>query len=48
MTLVNDSGASYKVGNTALINTEVFETYLERFREPVRSLPKHISLPFQK
>lgn len=42
MTLVNDAGALYKVGNTALINTEIFETYLERFREPVRPLPKHI------
>ena len=40
MTLVNDAGALYKVGNTALINTEIFETYLERFREPVRPLPK--------
>lgn len=42
MTLVNDAGALYKVGNTALINTEVFEAYLERFREPVRPLPKHV------
>lgn len=42
MTLVNDAGALYKVGNTALINTEIFEIYLERFREPVRPLPKHI------
>lgn len=42
MTLVNDAGALYKVGNTALINTEVFEAYLERFREPARPLPKHV------
>lgn len=41
MTLVNDAGALYKVGNSALINTEVFETYLEKFREPARPLPKH-------
>lgn len=42
MTLVNDAGALYKVGNTALINTEIFEMYLEKFREPVRPLPKHV------
>lgn len=42
MTLVNEAGALYKVGNLALINTEVFEQYLEQFREPARPLPKHI------
>lgn len=42
MTLVNDAGALYKVGNSALINTEVFEEYLEKFREPARPLPKHV------
>lgn len=42
MTLVNDAGALYKVGNSALINTEVFEMYLEKFREPARPLPKHV------
>ena len=42
MTLVNDAGALYKVGNTALINTEIFEAYLEKFREPTRPLPKHV------
>ncbi len=42
MTLVNDAGALYKVGNSALINTEVFEAYLEKFREPARPLPKHV------
>ena len=26
---------------SALINTELFEKYLERFREPARELPKH-------
>ena len=31
----------YKVGNSALINSELFEKYLERFREPARELPKH-------
>lgn len=42
MTLVNDAGALYKVGNTALINTEIFEAYLEKFWEPTRPLPKHV------
>lgn len=42
MTLVNEAGALYKVGNSALINTEVFEDYLEKYREPSRLLPKHI------
>ena len=27
--------------DSALINTELFEKYLERFREPARELPKH-------
>ena len=36
------AGEIYKVGNSALVNTEVFETYLEQFHEPSRSLPKHI------
>lgn len=31
-----------KVGNSALINTERFEQYLEKFKEPTRPLPKHI------
>ena len=42
MTLVNEAGALYKVGNTALINTEIFEEFLEQFREPARPLPKHV------
>lgn len=36
-----EEGAVYKVGNSALINTELFEKYLERFREPARELPEH-------
>ena len=32
----------YKVGNSALINTDIFEMYLEKFKEPTRPLPKHI------
>ena len=30
MTLVNEAGALYKVGNSALINTEIFEEFLEK------------------
>lgn len=42
MVLVNEAGALYKVGNSALINTEIFEEFLEKYREPARLLPKHI------
>lgn len=42
MTLVNEAGALYKVGNSALINTEIFEAFLEQYREPARLLPKHV------
>ena len=41
MALAGEAGAIYKVGNSALVNTEQFEQYLEQFREPSRSLPKH-------
>lgn len=36
------ANATYKVGNAKLVNTEIFETYLEQYREPSRPLPKHI------
>ena len=42
MVLAQDAGAVYKVGNTALINMEIFEQYLEQFREPRTILPQHI------
>lgn len=42
MSLAKEAGAVYKVGNSALINTEIFESYLEKFREPSRPLPAHI------
>ena len=42
MTLAAEAEAIYKVGNSALINTEIFEEYLEKFREPARPLPKHV------
>lgn len=41
MVLAKEAGSVYKVGNSALINTELFEKYLEQFREPSRPLPKH-------
>lgn len=41
MTLAQDAGAVYKVGMSALINTEIFEEYLEQYRETSRPLPKH-------
>lgn len=41
MALAKEAGAIYKVGNSALVNTEVFELYLERFREDSKPLPKH-------
>lgn len=28
------SGATYKLGNKVLVNTEIFEAYLEQFRIP--------------
>ena len=31
-TLAKDAGAIYKVGKMALVNCELFETYLETFR----------------
>lgn len=40
--LAREAGAVYKVGMSALINTEVFESYLERFRENPVPLPKYI------
>lgn len=36
MTLAREANAIYKVGNSALINTQLFEAYLEKFREPSR------------
>ena len=42
MTLAAEAEAIYKVGNSALINTEIFEEYLEKFREPARPLSKHV------
>ena len=41
MTLAKEAGAIYKVGNSALVNTELFEQFLEQYREPSRPLPKH-------
>lgn len=41
MTLASEAGAIYKVGNSALINTEIFERYLDKYRENAVPLPKH-------
>ncbi|MEE0862503.1 MAG: DUF6462 family protein [Lachnospiraceae bacterium] len=41
MEMAKVAGAIYKVGNSALINTEIFELYLEQFRENPVPLPKH-------
>ena len=41
MELALAAGAIYKVGNSALVNTELFEKFLEQYREPSRPLPKH-------
>lgn len=42
MALAKEAGTIYKVGNSTLVNKEIFEQYLEQFREPSRPLPKHI------
>ena len=34
MELANEAGAIYRIDATVLINREIFEEYLERFREP--------------
>ena len=48
MALAGEAGAIYKVGNSALVNTEVFEAYLEQFHEPSRPLPKHVWIRLQE
>lgn len=48
MALAKEANAIYKVGNSALINTELFEEYIEKFREPSRPLPKHIYEKYTK
>lgn len=42
MEIAREARAVYKVGRSALINTEQFEDYLERFRENPVPLPQHI------
>ena len=42
MALAKEANAIYKVGNSALVNTELFERFLEQYREPSRPLPKHV------
>lgn len=42
MVMAKSAGAIYKVGNSALVNAELFEKYLEQFRENPVPLPKHV------
>ncbi len=42
MALAKEAGAIYKVGASALVNTEIFEDYLEQFHENPVPLPKHV------
>lgn len=41
MEIAKSAGAIYKVGKSALVNTEIFEAYLEQYREPTVPVPKH-------
>lgn len=41
MALAKEAGAVYKVGNSALVNTEIFEDYLAQFHKPAQILSKH-------
>lgn len=34
MELASEAGAIYRMDNTVLINRDIFDEYLERFREP--------------
>lgn len=36
--LASDAGAIYRFDSTVLINREIFDTYLERFRETARKI----------
>ena len=40
--LAEIAGAIYKVGNSRLVNMEIFDKYLEQYKETERPLPKHI------
>ncbi len=42
MSMAKEAGAIYKVGASALVNTEIFENYLEKFHENPTPLPKHV------
>ena len=39
MTHAERAGAIYKVGDSALVNTEIFETYLQQYKENPRPMP---------
>lgn len=40
MKLAEEAGAIYKVGSSALVNMQLFEEYLEKYREASRPLLK--------
>ncbi len=42
MNYADKAGAIYKVGESALVNTEIFEQYLQQFRENPRPMPDHV------
>ncbi len=42
MSFAREAGAVYKIGATALVNTEIFEAFIEQFREEPVPLPKHV------
>ena len=42
MTYAQKAEAIYKVGNTALVNTELFERYLQQFKEDPRPMPSYV------
>lgn len=48
MTIAKEAGAVYKVGNSALVNTELFEAYLEKYKENAVPLPKHVYLELKE
>ena len=42
MNFAREAGAVYKIGATALVNTEIFESFIEQFREEPVPLQKHV------
>lgn len=42
MTYAQNAGAVYKVGDSALVNTELFESYLQQFKENPKPMPDYL------